>query len=105
MRADLRGRMSRGDEVPAIVEDYRERFGSQAIAIPSDRGLDRALWAVPVAGIFLAAVGLVIRARSWAKAGAAQTDQAAVDASTDDAERAAEYEDRLEEELRSLEGD
>jgi cytochrome c-type biogenesis protein CcmH/NrfF len=74
MRAELRGRMARGDGVDAIVADYRERFGPQAIAIPSDHGLERALWALPVAAIFIAGIAIVIRARRWARTGNEQTD-------------------------------
>lgn len=101
MRAEMRGRLARGDEITNIVNDYRERFGSESIAIPGDEGLDRALWAVPVAAILLAVVGLVLRGRVWAREGAADTDAAARDAE-DDTE---EYDDQLEDELRRLEGD
>ncbi|HJL19097.1 MAG TPA: cytochrome c-type biogenesis CcmF C-terminal domain-containing protein [Sandaracinaceae bacterium LLY-WYZ-13_1] len=100
MRAELRGRMERGDSVEAIIEGYRDRFGAGAIAIPSDEGLDRALWAVPITAIVLAAGGLIWRGRRWARAGEQHTTEAA-----GDDEGAGEYDDRLEEELRSLEGD
>jgi cytochrome c-type biogenesis protein CcmF len=103
MRAELRARMDRGDEVGAIIEDYRDRFGAAAISIPSDEGLDRALWAVPIAAILLAAVGLIWRGRRWAKAGAAETSEAMRPEGDDEA--AGDYDDRLEEELRALEGD
>ena len=102
MRADLRGRLERGDDINEIVADYRERHGAASIAIPSDEGLDRMLWAVPIAAFVLAAFGLVIRARKWAAAGEAETDDAA---GIDDEDLEAVYDDRLEEELRNLEGD
>jgi cytochrome c-type biogenesis protein CcmF len=101
MRAELRGRMARGDDASAIVEDYRSRFGARSIAIPADEGLDRALWAVPVAAIVLAAVGIVIGARKWARAGNQQTEAAlGAPRETDTA-----YDARLEDELRRFEGD
>ncbi len=102
MRAELRGRMARGDLGSAIIDDYRARFGAGAIAIPADEGLDRALWAVPVVGIMLAAVAIVVGARKWARTGNAQTE-AALSASTAEADAA--YDERLEEELRRFEGD
>ncbi len=101
MRAELRGRLAQGDDVNAIVADYRERFGSASIAIPSDEGLDRALWAVPVAAFVFAAIGLVVRARRVAKLGDADTDAAA----RDDAQESAGRDEELEDELRRFEGD
>lgn len=102
MRAELRGRLARGDEVNTIISDYRDRFGSASIAIPGDEGLDRALWAVPVTAVLFAAVALVIFGRRWARAGAATTSDAAGE---DEGEDDAKYDERLEEELRRLEGD
>ncbi len=101
MRAELRARVARGEEANAIIADYRERFGPQSISIPADEGLDRALWAVPVVAIVLAALALVYRARRWARTGAEQTD-ASLDAPAKDA---AAYDARLEDELRRLEGE
>jgi cytochrome c-type biogenesis protein CcmH/NrfF len=104
MRAEVRARLARGDEPSAIVDSYRARFGQQAIAIPSDRGLDRALWALPVAGILLAAGAIVLRARAWARTGRARTD-AALQQAPSATEIDARYDERLEEELRRLEGE
>ncbi|MFK7986515.1 MAG: cytochrome c-type biogenesis CcmF C-terminal domain-containing protein [Sandaracinaceae bacterium] len=100
MRAELRGRLSRGDDHMDIVNDYRERFGAQSIAVPADEGLDRALWAVPIAAFVLAGIGLVFRARSWAAAGAAASQELANQTSADE-----EYDALLDDELRDLEGD
>ncbi|HEY8428824.1 MAG TPA: cytochrome c-type biogenesis CcmF C-terminal domain-containing protein [Sandaracinaceae bacterium] len=101
MRAELRGRLARGDEISAIVDDYRRRFGAGAISVPADEGLDRALWALPVAGIVLAALGLVVLGRRWVRAGREQTEAALREPEAQDGE----YDERLEEELRRLEGD
>jgi len=103
MRAEMRGRLARGDSITAIVEDYRDRFGAQAIAIPADEGLDRALWAVPIAAFVLAAFGLVARARYIAKAGAADTAEAIAD--DDEAVEDEALDTQLEDELRRFEGD
>lgn len=100
MRAELRARIARGEEPNEIIESYRERFGPQAIAIPSDKGLERALWAVPIAAIVLAAVALVVRGRRWARTGSEQTD-AFLESEIADAG----YDERLEDELRRLEGE
>ncbi len=65
MRAKLRDKVSGGVSVQQIQTDYREEFGAKSIAIPSDKGLDRALWAVPLALIAAAAGLLVWRGRTW----------------------------------------
>ncbi len=103
MRVELRARLARGDAPAAIIEGYRSRFGSEAIAIPSDHGLDRALWAVPVAAMILAAGAIVMRGRAWARAGSARTDAAIEEES--ETEPDSRYDERLEEELRRLEGE
>ncbi|MCZ7685765.1 MAG: hypothetical protein M5U28_46100 [Sandaracinaceae bacterium] len=69
---------------------------------PPTRGLDRALWALPIAGILIAALGIVFGARRWARAGREQTEVALRE---DTAAKDGEYDERLEEELRRLEGD
>ncbi len=104
MRAELRGRLARGDEVNAIVTDYRARFGSASIAVPSDEGLDRALWAVPLGAFVLAAVGLVVRGRRIARLGEADTTEAAR-AAEEDEDGTEGFDEQLEEELRRFEGD
>jgi cytochrome c-type biogenesis protein CcmH/NrfF len=64
-RAAIRGQLASG-VVPAGIQDaYREEHGAVAIAIPADAGLDRALWAVPVTLIALAAGGLFWLGRRW----------------------------------------
>ena len=54
-----------------------------------------------MAAIFLAGIALVIRGRRLARKGAAETAAAA----DEDAEAPSEYDDRLDDELRELEGD
>lgn len=106
MRAEMRGQLARGDDVNVIIANYRDRFGAASIAIPSDEGLDRALWAVPLGAFVLAAFALVLRARRWSAQGKADTSDA-VRAADDDAAAAtgADYDERLADELRNLEGD
>jgi len=66
-RAVLREQLAAGKSVSAIQADYAEEHGAKAIAIPRDKGLDRALWAVPVAAFVLAAGGLTMLGRKWVK--------------------------------------
>jgi cytochrome c-type biogenesis protein CcmF len=97
MRAELRESLAAGRTVVQIQNDYRERFGAVAIAIPSDRGLDRALWAVPVAGIAFALVGLFVLGRRWSRRGSSIAAEPAGTVETSG------YDEKLEDELRKLE--
>jgi cytochrome c-type biogenesis protein CcmF len=66
-RARIREDMANGKTPTQIQQQYRETHGPQSIAIPSDEGLDRLLWAVPFLVIGLFAVQLVRWGRRWAK--------------------------------------
>jgi cytochrome c-type biogenesis protein CcmF len=65
LRAKIREKIAAGVSDIQIQNDYREEFGAKSIAIPSDKGLDRALWAVPIAAIAVAAGVLIWRGRKW----------------------------------------
>jgi cytochrome c-type biogenesis protein CcmF len=67
MRAKVRDQLASGVAPTKIQEWYRSEMGAQAIAIPSDHGLDRALWAVPLSAIAVAAGALVWVGRKWLK--------------------------------------
>jgi cytochrome c-type biogenesis protein CcmH/NrfF len=99
MRAEVRDQIVRGMNVTAIQSDYRERFGPAAISVPSDSGLDRALWAVPVAVILIALPALFIAVRRLGKS--TQASAAAEGPASDGASRP-ELDARLDEELRNL---
>ena len=97
-RAEVRELLSAGVEPSKIQDSYRAQYGAAALAIPSDKGLDRALWAVPVAAMVLA-IGLVIGVgRRWQRRGVA-TGKAVASAS--DSELS--YDSRLDEELERME--
>jgi cytochrome c-type biogenesis protein CcmF len=66
-RAKIRGQLASGETPQQVQQEYREKYGAKAIAIPADSGMDRALWAVPVALIAGAAVLLVRWGRRWAR--------------------------------------
>jgi cytochrome c-type biogenesis protein CcmH/NrfF len=65
MRAKIRDKMASGVGVQAIQDEYRAEFGARSIAIPSDHGLDRALWAVPITLIASVAGLLIWRGKKW----------------------------------------
>jgi cytochrome c-type biogenesis protein CcmF len=99
-RAQLRVDLAAGREVNDIVTAYSEQYGAAAIAIPGDKGLDRALWAVPIGGFVLAAFGLSWLGKRWVKKNAASAP--AVAEGKADAPDA--LDDALDEELRRLDG-
>ncbi|MCS6797202.1 MAG: cytochrome c biogenesis protein CcsA [Myxococcota bacterium] len=107
-RAEVRARMAAGASAEEIEADYRARYGAAAIAIPPDEGLGRAAWAIPVGAGLLAAAGIVWLGLRWRRRGrgaegAAQETQPAPDAAAR-ARSDAEYDARIDEELRRLEG-
>jgi len=99
MRAEVRDQIARGLEITAIQTDYRDRFGPAAIAVPSDSGLDRALWAVPLSAMVIALPALYFAVRKWGKR--AQARQDAIPAAAA-GEARTELDARLDEELRDL---
>jgi cytochrome c-type biogenesis protein CcmF len=70
-RADLLLELGAGKSVNEIQAAYAEQYGHKALSNPGDKGLDRALWAVPVAAFVLAAGGLAYLGRRWVKRGQA----------------------------------
>jgi len=97
MRAKIRDDLDLGVSVAKIQDDYRAEHGSRSIAIPSDRGLDRALWAVPLTLIAIMAGFLVWRGKKWMRTGPVLATASGV------APGAAEgYDAALDDELRKL---
>jgi len=104
-RSELRALLA-ADHTPADIEaQYRARFGAAALSVPSDSGFDRTIWAVPVAAIALAAVGLVWMGRRWRHRGSlasAPSDDKPTESSV---RQDAHYDEKLDAELNALEGD
>jgi cytochrome c-type biogenesis protein CcmH/NrfF len=97
-RSELLLDLAAGKSVTELQAAYAEQYGVKAIAIPRDQGLDRALWAVPVAAFVVAAGGLTMLGRRWVKKSQANPAPALAAASAQ--EDALDKE--LDEELRRL---
>ncbi|MBW2405387.1 MAG: cytochrome c biogenesis protein CcsA [Deltaproteobacteria bacterium] len=97
-RVEIRELLAAGEEPTKIQESFRAQYGAKALAIPSDEGLDRALWAVPVGAMVLAVGFIIIMGRRWQRRGAATSVTAIAAAGEDLA-----YDSRLDEEIDRLE--
>ncbi|MCB9707624.1 MAG: cytochrome c biogenesis protein CcsA [Myxococcales bacterium] len=100
-RAQVREELRGGMTVAKVQERYREKYGAKALAIPSDQGLDRALWAIPVL-LMLAAIGVLWRlGRRWRKKQQSYLHEANPDATLESA-APLKYQHALNDELRRL---
>ena len=101
-RARIRNDIADGRTPQQVQQEYRDKYGPQSIAIPSDKGMDRALWAVPVALIAGAAIMLVRWGRRWARRGDEATAGTAVRPDGPAAAPDSRYDEQLERELARL---
>jgi cytochrome c-type biogenesis protein CcmH len=73
-RAELRGQLAEGRSIEEIKAAYAGRFGTQALAVPPNVGVNRLLWAVPLLAIVAGAALVVTTLRRWRKRGSASTE-------------------------------
>jgi cytochrome c-type biogenesis protein CcmF len=101
IRAEVRKQLADGASPSKIQSDYRVRFGAKSIAIPSDRGMDRALWALPILAIGLMAIQIVRWGRRWRRKGEDRT--ASERSRADGAAGQSRYDAELDRELDRME--
>ena len=99
MRAEVRGRLADGETPKQVQTSYRAKFGAKAISIPTDKGLDRAMWAVPLGSMFVAFFVLFFLGRRWRNAGLASSELSTRETVPGDDSN---YDGRLEDELNRL---
>jgi cytochrome c-type biogenesis protein CcmH len=58
----VRGGERTDDQIIAYVE---ERFGGQVLLVPRSSGIDALVWALPIAALICALVGLAVAFRRW----------------------------------------
>lgn len=61
------------DQIVAYVE---QRFGGQVLLVPRSTGIDALVWALPVAALICALVGLVMAFRRWKVSSVAEVSDA-----------------------------
>ncbi|MCU0655095.1 MAG: cytochrome c biogenesis protein CcsA [Polyangiaceae bacterium] len=97
-RSHIRAMMSAGSSNQQIFEDYVARHGTASLAVPPNKGKLSAIWAVPVAGVLMAGVGVLMLLRRWKNAGTPALAGGPAAGIPDD------YDRRLDEELERLDG-
>jgi cytochrome c-type biogenesis protein CcmF len=99
-RENIREKIHAGETRDQILAEYAGQYGAEALSVPPNSGVLRAIWAVPIAGIALGAFGLAHLVRRWrakdggtpARDGRGNGEPPARDA----------YDERLDEELKDL---
>ncbi len=100
LRAEIHTRLGRGESAEAIEDDFASRFGEQIRAMPKGRDPLRRVPALVGGAMLLSAVGLFWVLRRWARRGdeGAPSVVEPAEAAGDD------YDARLDDELRRLDG-
>ena len=66
----IRAEIARGKTKSEIKRDLVSEYGSSVLALPeSDKGVNWAVYAVPIAAVVLAAIGIVVALRRWRRRG------------------------------------
>jgi cytochrome c-type biogenesis protein CcmH len=71
MKAIIRQRIAEGATAAEIKAELVDQFGPAVRAEPTKRGFDLLAWALPLAGVAIAAAGVGALAWAWSRRGAA----------------------------------
>jgi cytochrome c-type biogenesis protein CcmH len=77
MKAIIRARLAAGVSASAIKAELVDQFGPGVLAEPPKRGFDLLAWALPLAGVALAVVGVGALAWGWSRQRTGEDDPAA----------------------------
>jgi cytochrome c-type biogenesis protein CcmF len=100
-RQMIRAKLKAGETRDQIIDEYAAQFGAEALAVPPNTGIFRAIWLIPVLGIGLGAFGLGRMVRRWRQGDQAPPDKAARGAAPPARDA---YDARLDDELKDLDG-
>jgi cytochrome c-type biogenesis protein CcmF len=95
-REMIRRKVAAGETNDQIILEYAQKYGSEALAIPPNRGGMRAIYAVPLVAIGVGGVGVVVLIRRW-RGPTRKVDKREVAPKERDA-----LDDRLDDDLRDL---
>jgi cytochrome c-type biogenesis protein CcmH/NrfF len=97
-RQKIRAKLIAGETRDEIVSEYSAQYGLESLAVPPNRGIFRAIWAIPLVAIALGALALGRLMRRWRAGPQPVTGAAPAVATPRDA-----YDARLDDELEDLE--
>lgn len=101
-RSELRAALAAGRSLEEIQAAYVARFGPEALAVPPNKGGQRLLYLFPLGAIVLGAGLVIVTLRRWKR----RSDEASRSAQGPAKDVAAgardDYDDKLDEELKSL---
>jgi cytochrome c-type biogenesis protein CcmF len=104
-RHDMHERLDQGESVDSIVAAYVRRYGAAALSVPPDEGRNRWIYGGPIVAVLVGAGFGVRLVRRWRDRGALSAETASTDSKAHksvDTNRNAEYDRRVDEELRDL---
>lgn len=96
MRELVLKKLRQGESKKEILQYFESRYGERIMAKPSKRGFNLILWFFPFLGVILAALVIYFLIRRWS------TRVASTPAAQFDEDRLAEYQERLEKELKQF---
>lgn len=102
-RERLRMRLQHGDTPDQIISDYTAEYGTASLAIPPNTGAMRSIYIVPIVALIGTGVGLTIALKKW-RANADAAKPKASPETKDAAGRRDDYDDRIDAELKDLDG-
>ena len=102
-REALRKKIEAGETNDQIIMEYAQKWGSDALAVPPNKGGMRAIYAGPRVAIAAGGAGMVVLVRRWSGSGRGTTPKSSARRGGETAKRD-DYDDRLDEELRDLDG-
>ncbi len=103
MREMLRKKIAAGETNDQIILEYAQQYGSEALSIPPNRGAMRAIYAVPLVAIAAGGAGVIVLIRRWQSTSRSPRGSSKPKTSKGASKRD-DYDDRLDEELRDLDG-
>ncbi|MBS2016575.1 MAG: cytochrome c biogenesis protein CcsA [Deltaproteobacteria bacterium] len=123
-RDRMRTRLSKGESVEQIIDEYVKEYGTASLAIPPNQGAMRLIYVAPVVALVGGGIGLAVVLRRWranatggkdAGEGASEVADASstkkkkgakndADADEKKASRPDDYDARIDAELRDLDG-
>jgi cytochrome c-type biogenesis protein CcmH/NrfF len=103
-RERIRAQIAEGKSKDQILFAYQQQYGIASLAVPPNEGALRTIYAVPFAAIVAGAVGLGVTVKRWRSRSTARIAAAVADKPQVQAEKKDEYDKRLDDELRDLDG-